>query len=329
VGLRDVATGDTLCDPKHPILLERIDTYEPVISMAVEVESSSDKDKLDDTLAKLGDEDPTFKYHEDAETGQTIIRGMGELHLDIIRDRIVREFNVGVRLGRPQVVYRETATRAAEGEARFERMVSKSALESGKKGKEAEGGEMMVFGAARVKVSPRPRGAGLLVSAKVPPMPSETPDRLTRMQPALIQAALEGVKDAARSGPGGYPMEDTEVVLTYVEPREGGTTETAALGARIAGGEALRRALGDAQVRMLEPIMAVEVVVPEEFMGSVVGDLNSRRAQIQDLGYRGTKRTVVARVPLKALFGYATALRSATQGRANFTMQFAAYDAWE
>ena len=155
------------------------------------------------------------------------------------------------------------------------------------------------------------------------------PDRLQRMLPPLIEAALDGVKDAAKSGPSGYPMEDTEVTLVHVEPREGGTTETAALGARIAGGEALRRALGEAGVRLLEPIMSVEVVVPEEFMGAVVGDLNSRRAQIQDLGYRGTKRTVIAKVPLKGLFGYATAVRSATQGRATFTMKFAAYDAWE
>jgi elongation factor G len=332
VGLRDAATGDTLCDPRHPILLERIDTYEPVISAAIEPDSTADKDKLDDSLLKLVDEDPTFRVQEDAETGQTIIRGMGELHLDIIRDRLVREFNVGVRLGRPQVVYRETVTRAAEGDAHFERLISRSSM-GGKSKSAAQGdkpqGEELVFGAARVRVAPRPRGSGLHVSAAVPPPPPELHDRLQRLLPQLVAAALEGVTEAARSGPEGYPMEDTEVTLVHVEPREGTALESAILGAKIAGGEALRRALGEAQVRMLEPIMLVEVVVPEEFMGAVVGDLNSRRGQIQDLGYRGTKRSVTAKVPLKSLFGYATAVRSATQGRATFTMKFAAYDAWE
>jgi elongation factor G len=227
--------------------------------------------------------------------------------------------------------------RVAEGEARFERMVQKSAVESGKGAKAQkatpkadEKAEMLlVFGAARVRVGPRARGAGIAVRAEIAPLPSDTPERVARLGPALVEAALEGVREAVRSGPGGYPMEDLEAVLISVEPREGLTADSAALGARIAGGEAFRRALEGAAVRMLEPIMLVEVVVPEEFMGAVVGDLNARHAQIQDLGYRGAKRTVVGKVPLKALFGYATALRSATQGRGTFTMQFAAYDAWE
>jgi elongation factor G len=330
VGLRDTATGDTLCDPKHPVLLERIDTYEPVISAAVEAESSQDKEKLDEALAKLVDEDPTFKVHEDPETGETIVRGMGELHLDVIRDRLVREFNVNVRLGRPQVVYRETVTRVAEAEARFERAVSKAALE-GAKGKAAEKAaekEELVFGVARVRLLPRPRGSGLLVRADTGAPPPDLPEKLARMIPALAEAAVAGVRETVTSGPSGYPMEDLEAVVTYVEPHEGVAAEAAALGAKIAAGEAFRRASAEAEVRLLEPIMQVEVVVPEEFMGGVVGDLNSRRAQIEDVGFRGVKRTVTAKVPLKALFGYATAIRSASQGRATFTMQFAKYDAW-
>ncbi len=328
MGLKDTATGDTLCDAKNPILLERIDTYEPVISQAIEPESTQEKEKLDAALAKLTDEDPTFKVHEDPETGQTIVRGMGELHLDIIRDRLAIEFGVNARLGRPQVVYRETLTRTGEAEATFERVVSKSALEGAKgkaagKGAEKEKEEQaLLFGAARVRVAPLPRGAGVKIRAEVPPFP-DLPDRVSKLAPALVEAALAGVREGAVSGVSGYPMEDIEAVLTWIEPRE-----ASALGYQIAGGEAFRKACVEAGAALLEPIMQVEVVVPEEFMGAVVGDLNARRAQIEDLGFRGTKRTVVAKVPLKALFGYATAIRSASQGRATFTMHFARYDAW-
>ncbi len=327
MGLKEVATGDTLCDAKHPILLERIDAYEPVISAAIEPQSTIEKEKLDGALAKLVDEDPTFKVYEDPETGQTIVRGMGELHLDIIRDRLEVEWGVAARLGRPQVVYRETVTRAAEGEARFERTVSRAALE-GVKGKAAakaaeKDEEELVFGAARVRVAPLPRGAGVKLRAEVAPPPPDLPEKVAKLQPALVEAALAGAREAMGSGPGGYPMEDLEAVVTWVEVHEGPP-----LGYQIAGSEAFRKACAEAEPRLLEPIMHVEVVVPEEFMGAVVGDLNARRAQIEDLGFRGNKRTVVAKVPLKALFGYATALRSATQGRATFTMHFARYDAW-
>jgi elongation factor G len=325
MGLKDVATGDTVCDARHPILLERIDTYEPVISAAIEPESTQEKEKLDAALGKLSDEDPTFRVHEDPETGQTIVRGMGELHLDVIRDRLDVEFGVNARLGRPQVVYRETVTRTAEAEARFERAVSRAAVE-GKKGLkslEKDGEEELVYGAARVRIAPLPRGGGVKVRAEVGPPPADLPDKIQRLRPAIIEAALAGVRDGASSGPGGYPMEDLEAVLTWVEVREGPP-----LGWQIAGGEAFRKACAGAEARLLEPIMQVEVVVPEEFMGAVVGDLNARRAQIEDMGFRGTKRTVTAKVPLKALFGYSTSIRSASQGRATFTMHFARYDAW-
>ena len=327
MGLKDTATGDTVCDPKHPILLERIDTYEPVISQAIEPESTVEKEKLDAALAKLVDEDPTFKVNEDPETGQTIVRGMGELHLDIIRDRLAIEFGVTARLGRPQVVYRETVMRAGEAEARFERMVARSTIDGGKGksgGKVAEKEDQaLIFGAARVRIKPLPRGAGVKIKSDLGPL-GELPDRVAKLVPQLVEAAMQGVREGAVSGASGYPMEDIEATLTWIEPRE-----APPLGYQIAGGEAFRKAAIEAGAALLEPIMQVEVVVPEEFMGAVVGDLNARRAQIEDLGFRGTKRTVVAKVPLKSLFGYATAIRSASQGRATFTMHFARYDAWQ
>jgi elongation factor G len=327
MGLKDVTTGDTLCDARHPLLLERVDTYEPVISAAIEPESSSDKDKLDQSLVKLVDEDPTLRVREDSETGQTIVSGMGELHLDIIHSRLEREYQVKTRMGRPQVVYRETVRRAATADARFERLIDKARLE-GKKGQAAERGgkeEELVFGAATVRVAPRQRGTGNQFAIALPPPAPDWSERLQKQLPELAQAALEGAREAASSGPSGYPMEDLEVVVIGVEPREGIATP---LGWKIAGAEAFRKACAQADVGVLEPIMRLEVVVPEEFMGAVVGDLNQRRAQIQDLGYRGAQRTVLALVPLKAVFGYATAVRSATQGRANFSMKFHAYDAW-
>jgi elongation factor G len=330
MGLKECATGDTICDAKHPILLERIDTYEPVISAAVEPESTQDKEKLDTALAKLTDEDPTFKVHEDPETGQTIVRGMGELHLDVIRDRLDVEYGVQARLGRPQVVYRETILRTAEAEARFERTLRGGADARGKAGGKVDlkGDEGdLVWGAARVRVQPRPRGSGVVLRAEVAPPPADLPDKIAKLIPQLVEAALEGLRESASSSASGYPMEDLEAVVIRVEPpppQHAGPT----LGYKIAAGEAFRKACVEAEVRLLEPIMQVEVVVPEEFMGSVVGDLNARRAQIEDLGFRGTKRTIAAKVPLKALFGYATAIRSASQGRATFTMHFAKYDAW-
>ncbi|MSP62583.1 MAG: elongation factor G [Myxococcales bacterium] len=335
MGLKDVSTGDTLCTSRAPILLERIDTYEPVISVAIEPESTVEKEKLDAALLKLTDEDPTLVVFEDPETGQTILRGMGELHLDIIRDRLEIEFGVHARLGRPQVVYRETVMRAGEAEARFERLVTKSALDGRKGGKSPEREkakdkekeeEQLLFGAARVRVAPLPRGAGVKIRAAVPPFGPELPDRIAKLIPQLVEAALSGVREGAVSGSAGYPMEDLEAVLVGIEPPPGEGVTT--LGYKIAGSEAFRKACVEAGEALLEPIMQVEVVVPEEFMGAVVGDLNARRAQIEDLGFRGTKRTVVAKVPLKALFGYATAIRSASQGRATFTMHFAKYDAW-
>ncbi len=311
MGLRDVGTGDTLCSPKAPILLERIGIQEPVIARAIEPKTQAEKEKLDQGLAKLADEDPTFRFGEDTETGQTIIRGMGELHLDIIVDRLRREYGVEGNVGRPQVVYRETLAKAAEGEARFERVVDDQTL----------------FGHARVRVAPRPRGTGNVVRLAVARVEAAAgQQKIPETPQAILDAALEGAREAMRSGPQGYPFEDLEVVVTHVEYRPDASTVA---GQRAAVGEALRLASRDAGTRLLEPIMKVEILAPETNVGDVLGDLNARRAQIEDVGFRGNQRVILAKIPLRRMFGYSTDLRSATQGRANYSMQFDRYDAWE
>ena len=311
MGLRDAGTGDTMCSPKAPILLERIDVTEPVISRAIEPKTQAEKEKLDFGLGKLADEDPTFRFGEDAETGQMIIRGMGELHLDIIVDRLRREYGVDANVGRPQVVYRETLAKAGEGEARFERVVEDESL----------------YGHARVRVAPRPRGAGNSLRLDIP-RPAQVPGapRIPETPAAITDAALEGAREAMRSGPEGYPIEDIEVVITGVEYRPDASTPA---GEKAAVGEAMRNAFREAGTRLLEPIMRVEVIAPESNLGDVLGDLNARRAQIEDVGFRGQQRVIIAKVPLRRMFGYSTDLRSATQGRATYAMTFETYDAWE
>ena len=311
MGLRDAGTGDTLCSPKAPILLERIDTYEPVIARAIEPKTQAEKEKLDFGLGKLADEDPTFRFGEDAETGQMIIRGMGELHLDILVDRLRREYGVDANIGKPQVVYRETLAKPADGEARFERVVDDETL----------------FGQARVHVAPRPRASGnsLRLALVKPPVVPGAPKIVDTPQ-AILDAATEGAREAMRSGPQGYPIEDIEVAITGIEYRPDASTSA---GQKAAVGEALRQAWREAGTRLLEPIMKVEVISPEANVGDVLGDLNARRAQIEDVGFRGQQRVIIAKVPLRRMFGYSTDLRSATQGRATYSMQFETYDAWE
>jgi elongation factor G len=299
-GLKDATTGDTICDPKAPILLERIDTYEPVISQAIEAETSAAKERLDFALAKMAEEDPTFRVKEDPDTGQTIIWGMGELHLEIIVDRMRREYGVQAKAGKPQVVYRETVLGEGEGSAVFEREMK----------------EQAIYGEATCRVRTRPRGAGMEFKRALPAA-SMLPD-------AVVQAAMNGLRDAASSGPDGYPLEDVEVTLTKVAIRDGADGE---IGARAAAAEAFRRAVGNAQPSRLEPIMAVEVTTDDEFMGGVIGDLNQRRGHVQDVSSRGEKRIVTALVPLRNMFGYSTRLRSLSEGRATFGMQFHKYDA--
>lgn len=302
-GLKDATTGDTICDPKAPILLERIDTYEPVISQAIEADSSAAKERLDFALAKMCDEDPTFRVKEDPDTGQTLISGMGELHLEIIVDRMRREYGVQAKAGKPQVVYRETVMGEAEGHATFERELK----------------EQAIYGEARCRVAARPRGAGMELHSEVvvpmgaPPIPE-----------AVLSAAMQGLRDAASSGPDGYPLEDVSVTLLSVATREGANAE---IGVRAAASEAFRRAVAAAHPARLEPIMAIEVNVDEEYMGAVIGDLQQRRGHVQDVASRGgTKRVVSAKVALRNMFGYSTRLRSLSEGRATFSMHFAAYD---
>jgi elongation factor G len=299
MGLKLTATGDTISDPEHPILLERIDSYEPVISRAIEPKTLAEKEKLDFGLAKIVEEDPTFLVRDDEETGQTLISGMGELHLDIVVDRLLREYNVEARVGKPQVVYRETVCSVGEAEATFERK-----LEEGE-----------VYGHACVRIEPQARGAGTIFESRVssPPVPQN-----------VVQAAMEGLRDAATAGvTTGFPLVDAKLILVGVVPREGVSGE---VGYKVAAGEAYRKACREAKPSLLEPIMDVEVTVPEEFMGEVIGDLNARSGQIEDVGFRGGKRLVRAKVPMRRMFGYSTTVRSLTQGRAGFTMQFSKFD---
>jgi len=302
-GLKDATTGDTVCDPKAPILLERIDTYEPVISQAIEADNAAAKERLDFALGKMAEEDPTFRVREDADTGQTLISGMGELHLEIIVDRMKREYGVAARAGKPQVVYRETVLAEGEGHAVFERSIA------------ASGKEQAIYGEATCRVRNRPRGTGMDFKKGLP---------ASLVLPELIvAAAMQGLRDAASSGPDGYPLEDVEVTLTGLKLQDGANGE---IGSRAAAAEAFRRAVQNASPSRLEPIMAVEVTVDDEFLGAVIGDLNQRRGHVQDVGSRGVKRLVAALVPLRNMFGYSTRLRSLTEGRATFSMLFHSYD---
>ncbi|CAN5158875.1 elongation factor G [soil metagenome] len=298
-GLKDATTGDTLCDPKSPILLERIDTYEPVISQAIEADTAAAKERLDFALAKMVEEDPTFRVKDDPETGQTIISGMGELHLEIIVDRMKREYGTAARAGKPQVVYRETILASGEGHAVFERDLK----------------EQQIYGECTCVVRARARGTGMEFKRELPTMPV-FPD-------VIVAAAMQGLKDAASSGPDGYPLEDVEVTLTKIALKEGANGE---IGARAAAAEACRRAVADAQPARLEPIMSVEVIVDDDGLGSVIGDLQQRHGQVQNMEAAGSKRVVSALVPLRNMFGYSTRLRSMTAGGATFRMQMHAYD---
>jgi len=299
-GLKDATTGDTVCDPKAPILLERIDTYEPVISQAIEADNAAAKERLDFALAKMSDEDPTFRVKDDPDTGQTLISGMGELHLEIIVDRMKREYGVQARAGKPQVVFRETVLGEAEGTAVFEREMR----------------EQAIYGEARVRVASRDRGAGMEFHNKLQPQVPPLPD-------VVVTAAMQGLRDAASSGPDGYPLEDVSVTLLEITLRDGSNGE---IGARASAAEAFRKAVAAASPSRLEPIMAVETQVDDEFLGAIIGDLNQRRGQVQNIGERGPKKLVSSLVPLRSMFGYSTKLRSLSEGRATFTMLFHSYD---
>jgi elongation factor G len=299
VGLRETTTGDTLCDEAHPIILESIKFPEPVISVAVEPKTRADEEKLGASLAKLAEEDPTFKIRFDPETAQTIISGMGELHLEIITDRLLREFKVEANVGRPQVAYRETIRAAAEAEGRYIR-------QTGGRGQ---------YGHVYLSVEPLPRGTGIEFVNKI------TGGKIPREYIGPVEA---GLREAAEGGVlAGYPIVDVRATLTDGSFHEVDSSEMAF---KIAGSLAFKAAVEKGRPVLLEPMMKVEAVTPEQYMGDVIGDLNSRRGRILTMEQRGALRIIGAEVPLSEMFGYATALRSNTQGRATYTMEFSHYE---
>ena len=300
VGLKATTTGDTLATETAPIRLESMNFPDPVISVAIEPKTKADQDKLAQALTRLAEEDPTFRVRSDEETGQTIIAGMGELHLEIIVDRLMREFNVNANVGRPQVAYRETIDKPAEKiEGRFVR-------QTGGRGQ---------YGHAVINLSPAEPGAGYefvdkVVGGKIPR--------------EYIPSVDLGIQEAMEAGIlAGYPVVDVIVELVDGSYHDVDSSEMAF---KVAGSMAFKNAMQRAKPKLLEPVMAVEVVTPEEYLGDVMGDLNSRRGRVEGLEPRGNAQAIRARVPLATMFGYATDLRSTTQGRATFTMQFDRYE---
>ncbi|MCF8009465.1 MAG: elongation factor G, partial [Halanaerobiales bacterium] len=300
VGLKNTSTGDTLCDADHPIVLESMEFPEPVISVAIEPKSKADQDKLSQSLLKLAEEDPTFQVRSDEETGQTIIKGMGELHLEIIVDRLLREFKVDANIGKPRVAYRETITRQVEDiEGKFIR-------QSGGRGQ---------YGHVVIDLEPFDEGEGFVFEDKI---------RGGSIPKDYIGSVEDGIEEAMENGiQAGYPVVDIKVTLKDGSYHEVDSSEMAF---KIAGSMAFREAAKRARPVILEPVMEVEVVVPEDYMGDVIGDLNGRRGKIDGMERRANAQVVKAYVPLSEMFGYATDLRSKTQGRATYTMQFSHYE---
>jgi len=299
VGLKQVSTGDTLCDEKKPVVLESMDFPEPVISLAIEPKTKSDQEKLGVGLAKLMAEDPTFRVKTDEQTGQVVIAGMGELHLEIIVDRLKREFGVEASVGKPQVAYKETLTRPADGEMKY-------AKQTGGRGQ---------YGHAKIHLFPGEPGTGYIFENEVTQgsIPKE-----------FIKPIDEGIKEALTRGVlAGYPIDDVRIVLYDGSYHDVDSSEMAF---KIAGSMAFQDAAKKAKPVLLEPVMRVEVVVPKDYMGDVMGDLASRRGRIQSQEDRGGTQIVNARVPLSEMFGYATDLRSRTQGRATYSMHFDRYE---
>ncbi|MFQ6116311.1 MAG: elongation factor G, partial [bacterium] len=292
-------TGDTLCAENKPIILESMHFPEPVIAVAIEPKTKADQDKLGRSLSKLAEEDPTFQIKTDEETSQTIIYGMGELHLEILVDRLLREFKVGANVGRPQVAYKETITKKAQAEGKFIR-------QSGGKGQ---------YGHVIIEIEPSGKGKGFEFVNKIVggAIPKE-----------FIAPIAKGIKESMSNGVlAGYPLIDIEVTLLDGSYHEVDSSEMAF---KVAGSIALKNAASKAKPVLMEPVMEVEVVVPEEYLGDVMGDLNSRRGRIRGIFQRKDAQVVEALVPLSEMFGYATTLRSLTQGRAIYTMQFSQYE---
>ena len=294
VGLKNTTTGDTLCDEKHPIILESMEFPDPVIRVAIEPKTKAGQEKMGIALQKLAEEDPTFKCYTDEETGQTIIAGMGELHLEIIVDRMLREFKVEANVGKPQVAYKETIRKPADSDTKYAR-------QSGGKGQ---------YGHVKINIEPNPgKGYEFVNSIVGGAIPKEyIPDLLT-----------QGIQGAMQSGViAGYPVVDVKVTLYDGSYHEVDSSEMAF---KIAGSMAFKDASKKADPVLLEPIMKVTVIVPEEYMGDVIGDLNSRRGEIQGFEERTGAKQINAHVPLSEMFGYATDLRSKTQGRGQYVME--------
>ena len=299
VGLKFTRTGDTLCDESDPIVLERISFPEPVISIAIEPKTKADQDKLSESLSKLSDEDPTFRVRTEEETGQTLISGMGELHLDIIVDRLKREFKVDANVGNPQVAYKETIKKKVTQEGKFVR-------QSGGRGQ---------FGHVWIEIEPNEKGKGFVFENAIVGgvIPKE-----------YINPVADGIEEAMKNGVlAGYPVEDIKVKLYDGSYHDVDSSEMAF---KIAGSIAFKEGAKKASPVLLEPIMEVEVVTPEEYMGDIMGDLSSRRGRIEGMSQRSDAQVIKALVPLSEMFGYATTMRSMTQGRAIYTMQFSHYD---
>ncbi|MBX7044109.1 MAG: elongation factor G [Ignavibacteria bacterium] len=299
VGLKFTRTGDTLCDESDPIVLEKISFPEPVIQIAIEPKTKADQDRLSESLAKLSDEDPTFRVKTDEETGQTLIAGMGELHLDIIVDRLRREFKVDANVGNPQVAYKETIRKKVVQEGKFVR-------QSGGRGQ---------FGHVWIEIEPNEKGKGFVFENAIVGgvIPKE-----------YINPVSDGIEEAMKNGVlAGYPVEDVKIKLFDGSYHDVDSSEMAF---KIAGSMAFKEGARKANPVLLEPIMEVEVVTPEEYMGDVMGDLSSRRGRIEGMSQRSDAQVIKAMVPLSEMFGYATTMRSMTQGRAIYTMQFSHYD---
>ena len=294
VGLKQVSTGDTLCDEKNPIILESMDFPDPVISVAIEPKTTADRERLAIALSKLAEEDPTFKVRTDKDTGQTIMSGMGELHLDILKDRMFREFKVNANVGKPRVTYKETITKTVKAKGDFVK-------QSGGRGQ---------YGRVALEIGPAASGEGIIFENKI--VGGKIPKE-------YIPAVKKGVIEAAKSGVlAGYPVVDCKVSLYDGSYHDVDSSEFAFT---MAGSIALNDGLKRAGPILLEPIMSIEVVLPEEYMGAVVGDLNSRRAKIEHMEQKANRRIIKGAVPLSEMFGYATVLRNLTQGRATHTME--------
>ncbi len=303
--VKGMTTGGTLCDPSHPILLESIEANAPVISIAVEPESIKDKDRLVEALTSINEEDPTIVFEEDKDTGELILRGMGELHLEVACERLRREFNVNVRSGHPNVVCMETLLDECSEVATFERIIDEDKKE-------------VLWGEVRVVVRPLERGIG---SACKLQLPEDHP----YVRQEVLDAVLEAAKDASMYGPNGYEMTDTEVVVTSISLDAKGNTNV--VGSRIAAGEAVRKAYKSSGTKLLEPLMHVDIVAAEEHIGDLIADLTQRGGMVENLESEAVRSVIHAIVPLRNMFGYTMKLRTVTHGRGSFSMRFLRFDA--